>query len=110
MNENQRIVLYVPAKIKTKYEFFPGIGVSEMIIATIVFTISSIIAYTYYKLFGNPTVAAVFAMILTTLAIFLVIKDENGLCVMDQMKNLIRFQAEQKKYPYRYMPEWGEEE
>lgn len=105
--ENEETKLYIPSNVKVRLEFFKGYGVKELI-ATIIVAIAlipiSIIAYCL----GNqnyllPVVIKMFGVVATVVA---TTKDENNLCIVNQVKYMIDFVKTQKKYEYEYYDKW----
>lgn len=105
--ENEDTKLYIPSNVKIRLEFFKGYGVKELIstiIVAIILIPFSIIAY----YIGNqnyilPVIIEMFGVVATVVA---TTKDENNLCVVNQLKYMIDFAKTQKKYEYEYYDKW----
>lgn len=104
--EDKKDNLYIPANIKTRLEFFKGFGVKELVITLIVMAISLPIIFVIYKLKG--TILAVIVFFLVTAGTFIsLIKDDNNLCMMEQIRFMIKKSKRQKRYKYKYFDKRG---
>ena len=93
--------LYIPANIRTRLEFFKGYGVKELVTTIIVVTCFLPIAIILYKCVS--TLAAIISvMIIIAVSVISVTKDDNNLCVVEQIKFMIRNTKMQKKFEYKY--------
>lgn len=105
--ENEETKLYIPSNVKVRLEFFKGYGVKELI-ATAIVAIAlipiSIIAYHLGN--QNYLLPVVIEMIGVVATIVATTKDENNLCVVNQVKYMIDFAKSQKKYDYEYYDKW----
>lgn len=107
MEEDTR--LYIPSNVKVRLEFFKGYGVKELIatISVAVFLIPiSILAYYFGN--NNYLVPVIIEMIGVVATIVATTKDENNLCIVNQIKYMIDFARTQKKYNYEYYDKWRE--
>ena len=107
MEEDTR--LYIPSNVKVRLEFFKGYGVKELIatILVAVFLIPiSILAY--YLGNNNYLVPVIIEMIGVVATIVATTKDENNLCIVNQIKYMVDFAKTQKKYNYEYYDKWRE--
>ena len=96
MEEDTR--LYIPSNVKVRLEFFKGYGVKELIatILVAVFLIPiSILAYYFGN--NNYLVPVIIEMIGVVATIVATTKDENNLCIVNQIKYMIDFARTQKK-------------
>lgn len=93
--------LYIPANIKTRLEFYRGYGVKEFIITILVAIISLPFCFLISSI-KSTTIAVVVFFIIVATAVISLTKDENNLCVANQVKFLINKLRMQKKYKYRY--------
>lgn len=106
--ENKEIKLYIPSNVKTRLEFFKGYGIKELIM-TILVAIGLIpIAILCYYLKGSnnyiiPVLVEIIGVVATVVA---TTKDDNNLCVVNQLKYMIDFAKKQKKYEYKYYDKW----
>lgn len=93
--------LYIPANIRTRLEFFKGYGVKELVTTIIVVACFLPMAFILYKCVS--TLAAIISfMIIIAVSVISVTKDDNNLCVVDQVKYMIRNAKMQKKFEYKY--------
>ena len=105
--ENEETKLYIPSNVKVRLEFFKGYGVKELISTLIVAVVLIPISIIAYHL-GNqnyllPVLIEMFGVVATIVA---TTKDENNLCIVNQVKHMIDFAKSQKKYDYEYYDKW----
>ena len=106
--ENNTTSLYIPVNIKTRFEFFDGYGVPELLP-----TIAAALASGFIAFIINAATGGVIGPVLTVLvtvaaSVMALAKGESNLSVVDQTKCVLRFMREQRKYPYYYTSEWGD--
>ena len=106
MNNEDEYKLYIPSNVKTRMEFFKGYGVTELISTIIVFACLLPISLIIYKLKGNLLLPVVIEFIGVAGTIIATAKDENNLCIVNQVKYMIDFIKTQKKYEYEYYDNW----
>lgn len=107
MNEIDRN-LYIPQGLKIQKEIFEGFGRSEMIRASIICVISTMIDVFIYLITKSTMIFIVIILSSITASIMVTQKDRSNISVFDQVKYMIRFYNSQKYYKYNYLPEWGE--
>ena len=93
--------LYIPANIRTRLEFFKGFGVKELVTTILVVAFSLPIIFTIYK-FQSTLAAIIVLLIIIATSVIVNIKDDNNMCVVEQVKFMIRSAKMQKKFEYRY--------
>lgn len=93
--------LYIPANIRTRLEFFKGYGVKELVTTISVVAFSMPIVFLLYK-FKSTLVAIIFLLFVISASVISLTKDDNNLCIVEQLKFMIRNTKMQKKYEYRY--------
>ena len=105
--ENEDTKLYIPSNVKVRLEFFKGYGVKEFIATALVAIALIPISIITYHL-GNQSylLPVVIEMIGVVATIVATTKDENNLCVVNQVKYMIDFAKSQKKYDYEYYDKW----
>lgn len=108
MNNEDEYKLYIPSNVKTRMEFFKGYGVKELISTIIIFACLLPISLIIYKLKENFLLPVVIEFIGVAGTIISTAKDENNLCVINQIKFLIDFAKIQKQYRYKYFNKWRE--
>ena len=105
--ENEDTKLYIPSNVKIRLEFFKGYGVKELIstiiVAIILIPFSIIAYYTGNQNYILTVIIEMFGVVATVVA---TTKDENNLCVVNQLKYMIDFARTQKKYEYEYYDKW----
>ena len=96
------INLYIPVKIKTRFEFFDGFGFTELIPTAFIAIMSAVISSVFHGITGgSATTPIIIVLISSAAAAFLLAKGANNLSVVDQIRQLIRFSRRQKIYKYR---------
>lgn len=105
--ENEETKLYIPSNVKVRLEFFKGYGVKELIstiiVAIALIPISIIVYYLGNQNYLLPVVIEMFGVVATVVA---TTKDENNLCIVNQVKHMLDFAKTQKKYEYQYYDKW----
>ena len=105
--EKEETKLYIPSNVKVRLEFFKGYGVKELIstiwVAVGLIPISIIVYYLGNQNYLLPVVIEMFGVVATVVA---TTKDENNLCIVNQVKYMIDFAKTQKKYEYEYYDKW----
>ena len=104
---NEETKLYIPTNVKTRLEFFRGFGVKELVIAIVVAIFLIPFSIMAYYLNNNnyliPVLIEIIGVVVTVIAIT---KDENNLCIVNQIKYMIAFGKLQKNYEYKYFDKW----
>lgn len=106
--ENEETKLYIPSNVKTRLEFFKGYGIKELI-TTILIAIGLIpiaIAVYYIKGSNNYIIPVLIEIIGVVATVVATTKDDNNLCVVNQIKYMIDFAKMQKKFEYKYYDKW----
>lgn len=93
--------LYIPSNVKTRLEFFKGYGIKELIISVIVLIALLPISFLIYKLKDNYLIPVLVEFIGVSATVICTTKDENNLCVVDQIKYMLDFVNE-----YKYFDKW----
>lgn len=105
--EDEETKLYIPSNVKTRLEFFKGFGIKELvstiIVAIALIPISIISYYLGNKNYIVPVLIEIIGIVATVVA---TTKDDNNLCVVNQIKYMIDFAKMQKNYEYRYYDKW----
>lgn len=104
--ENNEIKLYIPSNVKTRLEFFSGYGVKELISTIIVFAILLPVSIAVYFIRKDLLIPIIIEFIGIAGTVLATAKDKNNLCVVDQIKYMIEFSKEQKKFEYKYFDKW----
>ena len=101
--ENEDIKLYIPSNVKTRLEFFRGFGTKELIITiAIAIALIPIAILFYYIKDKNYLIPVIIEMIGVVTTAITITKDENNLCVVNQIKYMADFTRLQKHYEYEY--------
>jgi hypothetical protein len=98
--------LYIPVKIKTRFEFFDGFGVSELVPSLVVAVISAVIAAVVSGATESATTPILIVLISVAATAISLAKGANNLSVIDQIRQFVRFSRGQKLYKYRKYDEW----
>lgn len=93
--------LYIPANIRTRLEFFKGYGVKELITTIVVGACFLPIAILLYK-YVSTLAAIISFMIIIAVSVISNTKDDNNLCIVEQVKFMIKNSKMQKKFEYKY--------
>jgi len=97
MNKEDKV--YVPKNVKKQLEFFRGFGVKELIITLIVGAISIIPTILLYKS-GHQAFALTLFLVVIAITIMLVIKDDNNVSFLQQLKLVCKSIFMQKNFKY----------
>ena len=97
MNKEDKV--YVPKNVRKNFEFFRGFGVRELIITLIVGIISIVPTILLYK-YVNQALALTLFLIIVATTIMLVIKDDNNVSFLQQLKLVCKSIFMQKSFKY----------
>ncbi len=97
MNKEDKV--YVPKNVKKQLEFFRGFGVKELIITLIVGVLSIIPTILLYK-YGYQALALTLFLVVVATTIMLVIKDDNNVSFLQQLKLVCKSIFMQKNFKY----------
>ena len=98
--------LYIPTNVKTRLEFFKGFGIKELTASVIILLTLLPISFFIYKIKGDYLIPVLIEFIGVAITVISITKDENNLCVIDQIRYMLEFIKMQKKYEYRYFDKW----
>ena len=101
--------LYIPVNIKTRFEFFDGYGVKELIPTIFAALMSGVIAFIVHAVTGGAIMSVLIVLVTVAASVTALAKGEHNMSVVDQTKCVLRFLREQRKYPYHYSEEWRDE-
>jgi len=101
--------LYIPVNIKTRHEFFDGYGFAELLPTVAAALVSGFVAFVLHAAFGGTIMPVLVVLVTVAAAVMSLAKGENNMSVVDQVKCVLRFAREQRKYQYYYTDEWGDE-
>ena len=101
--------LYIPVNIKTRFEFFDGYGISELLPTIAAALASGVVAFIVHAATGGAILSVLMVLVTVAASVMALSKGENNMSVVDQTKCVLRFLREQRKYPYYYTDEWGDE-
>jgi hypothetical protein len=103
----QTTQLYIPVNIKTRFEFFDGYGVSELLPTVLAALASGFFAFIIHAVAGGAVMPVLLVLVTVAASVMALAKGENNMSVIDQIKCVLRFAREQKIYPYCYTDEWS---
>ena len=109
MNDNQeetRNSLYIPANIKRRYEFFPGIGFGEVLVMAVTTGLSIPVAMLINALTADFYRGVLVVCVTAAAAFFAVKKDEVNRSGVDMVRLFVRFANTHKQYKYEYKPKY----
>ncbi len=95
-----KTTIKIPSQIKLKTEFFEGYGMTELIKSIIVLGLSSIIAYFIYRITKTTLLATFFVIGSTVISVVFLTKNRSGFSLMDNIKNIMKYELMQKEYKY----------
>ncbi len=98
MNKEDKV--YIPKNVKNKLEFFRGFGVKELIITILVAILSILPVILLYK-YVSQVFAISFFMITITSTVMLIIKDDNNVSFLQQLRLVVKNIFMQKRYDYK---------
>ena len=93
--------------IKTRFEFFDGFGVTELLPTIITAFVSGFFAFILHAATGGVIGPVLMVLVSIAASVMALAKGESNMSVIDQTKCVLRFMREQRKYPYYYTDEWG---
>ena len=108
MENNTTCRLYIPVNIKTRFEFFDGFGVTELLPTIITTLVSGFFAFIIRAVTGGVIGPILMVFVTIAASVMALAKNESNMSVVDQTKCVLRFMREQKNYPYYYTNEWGD--
>lgn len=95
-----RKTVKIPLQIRLQTEFFEGYGIEELIKTIIVSAISVIIAYIAYVITQAMLIATFIVIGSTVLAVVFLTKNRSGFSMLDNIKNIIKYELMQREYKY----------
>lgn len=101
--------LYIPVNIKTRFEFFDGYGVKELLPTVLAALVSGFFAFAVHAAAGGTILPVLMVLVTVAASVMALAKGENNMSVVDQAKCVLRFMRGQRKYAYYYTDEWGDE-
>ena len=90
----------IPSQIRLKTEFFEGYGTEELIKTLIVLGISAFLAYILYLITRTTLISMFFVIGSVVISVVFLIKNGSGFSMVDNIKNIIKFELVQKEYRY----------
>lgn len=93
-------LIRIPAQIRLQTEFFEGYGMEELIKTIIVLVISGIVAFFIYNITHKTVLSTFFVIGSTIIAVVVLTKNRNGFSMLDNLKNIIRYELMQRDYKY----------
>jgi len=100
--ENTATNLYIPVNIKTRFEFFDGFGVSELMPTLGATAVSGFMAFILHTFTGNTIAAILLILVSIAAAVMSLAKGDGNMSVVDQMGCVLRFMRAQRVYAYVY--------
>ncbi len=101
--------LYIPVNIKTRFEFFDGYGIKELLCTAITTAISGTIAIALNTVTGNTALCVLIVLITVATSVMALSKDQSNQSIVDQIRFMYRFLRTQRKFKYKFLDEWGDE-
>jgi hypothetical protein len=100
--------LYIPVNIKTRFEFFDGYGLSELITTVVTAAVSGFFALILHAATNDALMPLLIVLVAVAASVMALAKGENNMSMIDHIKSLVRFSREQRQYPYHYTDEWSD--
>ncbi|MDR2903669.1 MAG: hypothetical protein LBU77_04110 [Clostridiales bacterium] len=100
--------LYIPVNIKTRFEFFDGYGMTELISTIIIASVSGFFALIIHTATNDAIMPILIVLVAVAASVMALEKGENNMSMIDHIKSLVRFSREQRQYPYYYTDEWSD--
>ncbi len=101
-----RETLYIPYGLKNRKEYFPGFGNSELLKTIIMFVIGGMIGALIDSSGENLFFTVILAIVFAGIAVAIFTQDPNrNICMVDQMKQLIRYIQSQKRFSFHRLDE-----
>lgn len=94
--EKSAETLYIPTNIATRFEFLPGLGMSEAIMGVVTGAVAALFSYIFLSFYSGVVVTVILA-VGTTITFM---KNEINMSVADHLKAAILFTKGQKKYEF----------
>jgi hypothetical protein len=101
--------LYIPVNIKTRFEFFDGYGFAELVPTVFAALASGFLTFVLHAATGGVIGPVLLVLVTVAASVMALAKGENSMSVINQIKCVLRFSREQRKYPYYYTDEWGDD-
>ena len=90
----------IPSQIRLQTEFFEGYGMEELIKTIIVLVISAVISYIVYKITHTTLISTFIVIGNTVIAVVFLTKNRSGFPMLDNIKNILKYELMQKEYKY----------
>ncbi len=90
----------IPSQIRLQTEFFEGYGMEELIKTIIVLAISGVIAFFVNKITHSTLIATFLVIGSTVIAVVFLTKNRSGFSMLDNIKNIAKYELMQKGYKY----------
>jgi len=90
----------IPSQIRLQTEFFEGYGMEELIKTIIVLVISAVISYIVYKITHTTLISTFIVIGNTVIAVVFLTKNRSGFSMLDNIKNIVKYELMQKGYKY----------
>ena len=95
-----KTTIKIPSQIKLKTEFFEGYGMPELIKSIVVLGLSSVVAYFIYQVTQTTLLATFLVIGNTSMSVVFLTKNRSGFSLMDNVKNIVKYELMQKEYRY----------
>ena len=71
-------------------------------------TVHHVVIGGFARLSGGTILPVLVVLVTVAASVMALAKGENNMSVVDQVKCVLRFSREQRKYPYHYTDEWSD--
>ena len=106
IDDDQKVIFYIPIGINTRIDYFPGFGKEELKQAMIGLIFGAIVAVAIYLYTGLTLGAIITAFVTITGSILVTTKSSINISVVDYIAFAMNFSKSKKTYAYRQLKEW----
>ena len=94
--------LYIPVNIRTRFEFFDGYGMAELMPTLGIAAGSGFIAVLIHAATGSTISAILLVLVSIAAAVMALAKGEGNMSMVNHIQCILRFMREQRRYEYVY--------
>jgi len=94
--------LYIPVNIRTRFEFFDGYGMAELMPTLGIAAGSGFIAVLIHAATGSTVGAILLVLVSIAATVMALAKGEGNMSMVNHIQCILRFMREQRRYEYVY--------
>lgn len=106
MEEDKKVILYIPLGINTRVDYYPGFGKNELMQASIGIVFGVILGIIGFLITNLTLVAVTIILLFLVGSVMSATKNNINLSVIDYISFAMKYSKEKKVYPYRQLKEW----